>query len=88
MIAEFLIIFTMHQAERLPASDSSSESYREAARNAAQAYYIQSGMNKTVDERLQYYEKKVPKEVRKTLAWTAWGYRVVQDQKITYTWEF
>lgn len=88
MLAELLIVYTMSEAGRLPASDPQQAQYSNAARQAAQAYYIQSGLNRTIDENLKRYERRFSEELRTVAGWGFWCAKTIQDQKITYSWEF
>lgn len=88
MILEALLICGTLAVSRGPAGDEE----KRALQAAAQAYYIQSGVKKDVDKKLDKYEKlyyePLPREVKETFGVLLYIGRVVADERITFRWEF
>lgn len=65
------------------------DEYMNAARMSWEASYRQSGLKKTVDQKLKRFERKyVPKYVLKYGSATAIIVKVVAEEKLVLTWEF
>jgi len=61
---------------------------QDAYRNAAQAAYIQSGLERDVNRLVEIELRKVPEPVKKVVANAFLIAKTIQEQKVVYTWNF
>lgn len=62
---------------------------RTAATYVAQSYYVQSGLNKTVDPILESVDKKyLPDVARKAGMGLVFFYKIAKDNKAEFSWSF
>jgi len=66
---------------------SLASSYSEATRKASQAFYIQSGWNKAVNDAANRLERRyLAQPVKDIGGWLFLIQKVVAEQQITYKW--